>query len=303
MKNLILTVLILSITLIGFAQTETNQQSNSESIRKLEELESPDTLRAKSDTTKIKIGKKEVSIFDVDEETEIRVRTIDRSDVSDDMRHRMSKVRKFKGHWAGFEMGFNNYVNSDFSTSLDPSMDFMELRASKSLNVNINFMQYNLRLAGDKIGIVTGLGLEFNDYRFSNSTSIVRDAGVISEVDLSGLNIEKTKLSTSYLTVPLLLEFQTPQISRNRRVHLSAGLIGGVKLGSHTKVVYRDSGKKNKDKVKDDFYLSPFRYGLSFRAGYRHLNVFANYYLTPLFENNKGPELYPFSIGFSLIGF
>jgi hypothetical protein len=303
MKNLILSVLILSITLNGFAQTETNQVSNSESIKKLEELESPDTLRTKSDTTKIKIGKKEVSIFDVDEETEIRVRTIDRSDVSDDMKTRMSKVRKFKGHWAGFEMGFNNYVNSDFSTSLDPSMGFMELRASKSLNVNINFLQYNLKLVGDKIGLVTGMGLEFNDYRFSNGSTIARDAGSVVEVDLSALNLEKTKLSMSYLTVPLLLEFQTPQISRNRRVHLSAGLIGGVKLGSHTKVVYRDSGKKNKDKVKDDFYLSPFRYGVTVRAGYRHLNLFANYYLTPLFENNKGPELYPFSIGLSLIGF
>lgn len=303
MKNLVLTVLIISITLSGYAQTEVNQEKNSESIKKLEELESPDTLKTSSDTTKIKIGSKEVRIFDEDEETKITVKSVDQSDVSDDMQSRMSKVRKFRGHWAGFEIGFNNYVNSDFSTSLDPSMSFMELRASKSLNVNINFLQYNLKLVGDKIGFVTGMGLEFNDYRFSNNTSIVRDAGAITEVDLSAMNIEKTKLSASYLTVPLLLEFQTPHISRNRRVHLSAGVIGGIKLGSHTKVVYRDSGKKNKDKVKDDFYLSPFRYGVSFRAGYRHLNVFANYYLTPLFENNKGPELYPFSIGFSLIGF
>lgn len=303
MKNLVLTVLILSITLSGFTQNGISQEKNSEGIRKLEELELKDTLKTSGDTTRIKIGKKEVSIFDVDEETEIRVRTIDRSDVSDDMKTRMSKVRKFIGHWAGFEMGFNNYVNSDFSTSLDPSMGFMELRASKSLNININFLQYNLKLVGDKIGLVTGMGLEFNDYRFSNGSTIARNAGSIVEVDLSALNLEKTKLSMSYLTVPLLLEFQTPQISRNRRVHMSAGLLGGVKLGSHTKVVYRDSGKKNKDKVKDDFYLSPFRYGVTFRAGYRHLNLFANYYLTPLFENNKGPELYPFSIGISLIGF
>lgn len=303
MKNLFLTVLILSITLTGFVQNGISQEINSEGIKKLEELELKDTLKTSGDTTRIKIGKKEVSIFDVDEETEIRVKTIEGSDASDEMKSRMSKVRKFRGHWAGFEVGFNNYVNSDFSTSLDPSMGFMELRASKSLNININFLQYNLKLVGDKIGLVTGMGLEFNDYRFSNNTSIVRDAGAITEVDLSALNIEKTKLSASYLNIPLLLEFQTPQISRNRRVHMSAGLIGGVKLTSHTKFVYRDSGKKYKDKVKDDFYLSPFRYGVTFRAGYRHLNLYANYYLTPMFENNKGPELYPFSIGLSLIGF
>lgn len=303
MKKFVLTVLILSITLSGFTQNSISQEKNSEGIKKLEELELQDTLKTSGDTTRIKIGKKEVSIFDVDEETEIRVRTVDRSEASDEMKSRMSKVRKFRGHWAGFEMGFNNYVNSDFSTSLDPSMGFMELRASKSLNVNINFLQYNLRLVGDKIGLVTGMGLEFNDYRFSNGSTIARNAGSIVEVDLSALNLEKTKLSMSYLTIPLLLEFQTPQISRNRRVHMSVGLLGGVKLGSHTKVVYLDSGKKNKDKVKDDFYLSPFRYGVTFRAGYRHLNLFANYYVTPLFQSNKGPELYPFSIGLSLIGF
>lgn len=303
MKILLLSFIISSITLNGFSQLEVPIEKNEGAIKKLEQLEQPDTVKTVKDTTKIKIGRKEVSIYESGEETEIRVKSVESTQVSPEMKAKMSKVRKFRGHWSGFEMGLNNYVNSGFSTSLDPSMDYMELKSSKSLNVNINFLQYNLKIAGDNFGLVTGMGLEFNDYRFSNNTSIKREAGVIVPVDYSPLVLEKSKLSTTYLTVPLLVEFQTPQISRKHRVHLSAGIIGGIKLGSHTKIVHRDSDRKLKDKVRDDFYLSPFRYGVTFRAGYRQLNVFANYYMTPLFEINKGPELYPFSIGFSLLGF
>lgn len=299
MKTIFLSLIIISLNLSIYAQT----QNNEEAIKKLEELEQSDTIQASKDTTKVKIGKKEVSIIEVDDQTEIRVKTIQESNFSSDMKTRMGKIRKFRGHWAGFELGFNNYLNSDFSTSLNSSMEFMELRASKSYNVNINFLQYNLRVAGDNFGLVTGMGLEFNDYKFLNENTIERNGGAVQGVDLGPLNLQKTKLSTTYLTVPLLVEFQTPHISRNKRVYFSTGVIGGVRLGSHTKYVHFENGKKRKEKLKDDFYLSPFRYAGTFRVGYRQLNLFANYYFTPLFEKNKGPELYPFSVGFSLIGF
>jgi hypothetical protein len=305
MKRIALMMIASTIVLSGFSQTETPVEKNSEELKMLEQLEQPDTTRAEIDTTKIRIGRKEVSIFEDGEDTQIRVRDVQSPEVSDEMKTRISKVRKFKGHWSGFEMGLNNFVNADFSTSLSNEMEYMSLRSSKSFNVNINFMQYNLRIAGDNFGLVTGMGLEFNDYRFRNNVSITPDGGTIVPVDydLAGMDMEKTKLSTSYLTIPLLVEFQTPHAVRSHRVHMSAGVIGGVRLGSHTKTVYREGGRKMKDKVKDDFYLSPFRYGFTFRAGYRNLNLFANYYATPLFEKNRGPELYPFSIGLSLLGF
>jgi hypothetical protein len=299
MKTIFLTFVILSLGLTHLAFAQTNE----EAIRKLEELERSDTLQTLKDTTRVKIGKKEVSIIEVEDQTEIRVKTIPESNVSSDMKTRMGKVRKFRGHWSGFEFGFNNYLNTDYSTSLDASMEYMELRASKSFNVNINFLQYNLRIAGDNFGLVTGMGLEFNDYKFLNENTIERNGGAIQSVDLTALNLQKSKLSTTYLTVPLLVEFQTPHISRNKRVYFSTGVIGGVRLASHIKYVHFENGKKRKEKLKDDFYLSPFRYGGTFRVGYRQLNLFANYYFTPLFEKNKGPELYPFSVGLSLVGF
>jgi hypothetical protein len=115
--------------------------------------------------------------------------------------------------------------------------------------------------------------------------------------------LEKSKFTTSYLTVPLLLEFQVPAGRRNKRLFISGGVIGGLKIGSHTKVVYKEDGNRKKDKNRGDFNLSPLRYCVTARIGYRALKVFANFYLTPLFQEDTGRELYPFSVGLVFINF
>ena len=84
------------------------------------------------------------------------------------------------------------------------------------------------------------------------------------------------------------------------RIFFSTGVIGGVKIGSSTKVQYEGT-EKGKDKTRNDFNLSQFRYGLTARIGYGGFRVFANYYPTPLFEEGKGPELYPFTVGLILL--
>ena len=39
------------------------------------------------------------------------------------------------------------------------------------------------------------------------------------------------------------------------------------------------------------------------RGGVGWFNLFATYSLTPLFESGRGPELYPFTVGVTLLGF
>ncbi len=255
------------------------------------------------DTTRIKIGNKGIEIIeDTDGSTRINVK-----DLKDTKEVTSKKKTKFKGHWSGFELGLNNYVNSDFSSSLDPSLKYMDLNTNKSLNVNLNFIQYDLGFGTDKAGLVTGMGFEFSNYFFDRDNNIRKDEnGQIVEfipafVTEPGATMIKSKLATTYLTVPLLIEFQIP--AGKKRIYLSGGVIGGAKIGSSTKIVYKERGDRQKDKVKDDFNISPLRYGFTLRAGYRNLNLFANYYPVPLFEKGKGPELYPYSVGLRLLSF
>lgn len=253
----------------------------------------------KDDTVKVKIGKKGIKIIENKDGTSIDIIDLDEIEDEKDFKSK----RKFKGHWKGFAIGLNNLSTEEFSLTLPASDNFMNLNTGKSWNVNINFLQYGLGLIGNNVGIVTGLGLEFNDYRFDHDNTIMKDPDGMIVEDPYVLPLEKSKFATSYLTAPLLLELQVPTGKRNKRLFLSGGVIGGLKIGSHTKVVYKEDGNRQKVKDRGDFNLSPLRYGVTARVGYRALKVFANFYLTPLFEDGAGPELYPFSVGLVFTSF
>lgn len=260
------------------------------------------------DTTKIRIGKREIVIVENGSTTSIEIpETGDKHTFDRDKDKNFTYKRKarFKGHWAGFEWGFNGFMDADQSINMQGDLKYLELKQGRSWNLNLNFMQYSLGFGTDKIGLVTGLGLEFNDYHFRNSTSIKVEDGVTVVNNSYALDpnkiVTKSKLSTTYFTAPLLLEFQIPT-SYKHRIFFSAGVVGGVKIGSKTKVVYEGTNK-GKDKVRDDYNLSPFRYGVTARVGYRKLSLFATYYPVQLFEENKGDEIYPFAIGLRLLSF
>lgn len=207
--------------------------------------------------------------------------------------------RRFTPHWSSFEIGLNNYLTSDYSTSLPNDINFMDLNTGKSLNININFAQLGIGLSRH-FGLVTGLGLEFNNYHFDGNNNIMKDdMGVIVEYDAGadGIYLDKSKLATTYFVIPVLLEAQLP-VNRRKTINLAAGMITGAKISSRTKMVYHDDGKE-KIKEKDDYSLHILRYGPTVRLGYECFQIYATYYLNSLFKENKGPELYPVQIGLS----
>ncbi len=198
--------------------------------------------------------------------------------------------KRFKGHWAGFEMGLNNYLTDDMS--MTPDNAWMEINTGKSWNFNLNFAQFSIPILRDRVGLVSGLGFEWSNYHFSNENSITKDptTHTITPVDLSAIPLKKNRLQTTYLTAPLLME---AQFGDSKRISVSGGVLAGLKLGSHTK--YKTSNDKQKN--KDDFYLQSFRYGFTARVNYDNVGLYVNYYNVPLFLEGKGPELYPFAAG------
>ena len=288
MKKTALILVTLIITLSIFGQGE-----DSTLVEMKKELETKN-----DDTTSIRFKRKTVKIIEENGETKIHVK----KHKKDDWDWFWDDNDRFKGSWSGFSMGLTNLVDKNFSLSRDAAEEYLDLNTGKSWNMNLNFAQYSVNLINNKFGLVTGVGLEFNYYRFDNENSIQENTttGIIEERIFDPTwNIEKSKLTTTYATVPLLLEIHSSSYNHSGVV-FAAGAIGGLKLGSHTKVVYKNSGDKNKDKEKDDFNLSPFRYGVTARIGVGDWLLYGTYYFTPLFEKDKGPELYPISIGFAL---
>lgn len=250
----------------------------------------------KRDTTKIKLGDKNINIIEDDEGTNVQIRDAEKKD---DEEKEARKKKKFKGHWTGFEIGLNNFFDSDFSMSRPPEENWMDLNTGRSWNVNLNIHQTSFGLIGNRFGLVTGLGFECNNYQFDGDNSIEEVGGVIQELDLTDYSLNRSKLTTTYLNIPLLLEVQIGGEKRSKRMYISGGVIGGLKIGSHTKYVYREEGRKEKLKNRDDFNINPLRYGLTVRAGFHQAKIYAVYYPVSFFEKDKGPELYPFNIGLS----
>lgn len=278
-----------------------------------------DTLsKKKADTTSFSIGKKDISIIEKNGETDIKVKNREKHEEvteeieeyeyeeSDDKKYSYKSGRSerhFKGHWDAFQIGINSYLSAGKSTSLPNEISYMSLNTNKSININLNMFQQSFGLIGRNFGVISGLGLEFTNYVFDGDNTIVKDVNGIIIPHEPGFKLDKSKLSTTYLTVPLLLEFQFPGEVRSHRLFINGGVIGGVKLGSHTKYKYKENGDKQDKKNKNDFNLNSLRYGFTGRIGIKHLSIYGTYYPVAMFEKNKGPELYPFMIGFSFDGF
>jgi hypothetical protein len=249
-----------------------------------------DTIKqsANKDTAIVRIGKKDIKVIDHDGGTEI---------IWGKNKHWKDKTGKFDGHWEGIEFGFNSFAKPDYSMYNAADKDFMSLNQGKSIEFNFNFYELNIELDKSYIGLVSGMGLSFNNYRFDNPYTLAKGQQMTEAVPLNPEGLSKTKLATTYLNVPLLLEFQIPVNKSESRIFVNAGLVGGVKIGSHTKVKYGDT----KDKDRSGFNLNSFRYAATARVGCKGLSLYATYSLNSMFQTGKGPELTPFSIGISFL--
>lgn len=209
---------------------------------------------------------------------------------------------KFSGHYAGVDFGFNMFLNENYPGY---SAEFMDNDVLRSNSVYINLVQQGIGIqrARNTIGLVTGIGLHLYNYRLDKNTTITRDENsVVQPLPNNFENIKKSNLAIMSLMVPLLAEFQIPVNNYGKRMYISIGLFGGVKLTSHTKVKYKLERYK-KVKVADHFSIRDFNYGIMVRTGYRWVNLFATYDLVPLFRENRGPELTPFTFGITLVQF
>lgn len=247
------------------------------------------------DTIRITTKKKKIIIIareDDEEDSEEKKDTVSI--------HHISKQRW--NHFAGIDLGINGFLSPENSVDLQKEAQFMDLNYSKSISVSINFMEYYIPIAKEKFGIMTGLGFEFNSYDLDRSVSVFADEDTTIGVVDPTKDIEKNRFKSTMLNLPLMFETNIGKDAEHS-FHLAAGVMGSMRVGSKTKQIYDQSGKEYKVKNRTDFNMSPFRMNAVARIGYGDFTLFASYSLTPMFDKDKGPELYPFTIGISLVSF
>lgn len=274
------------------------QEPNLEAIAKMEEYDA----YPNADSVIVNVGDVKIEVYDGDKTKVIIGSNELKVDEDGKVSFKRNRQEKFDGHFGGFEMGVNGFVNSSGEFDLPTDYEFLDLRMEKSINVKLNLLEQNFNLIRNKLGLTTGLGLEWKNYRFNDNVElVVMDGDIFNNYEQIPRNYTKSKLVVNYLNVPLMLEYQTNRFSKRNSFHISAGVQAGLRIGSHTKNVYQENGKKKKMKDRDDFYLNPIKYDLSARIGWGKINLYADYSLNTLFKNNRGPELYPFTLGITLI--
>jgi len=235
------------------------------------------------------------------------------------------KKGKYNGHWAGVDFGWNGYVTKDFNMEFPQSEQYLNLNTARSLMVNLNPLELNVNIAGNKFGFTSGLGFTLNNYYFSNSYTWISDSTELKAYNTindkeSSVSMKVNKLFVSYITLPLLFEFQTNPGHRISSFHITAGVIGGLRLQSYQKqrlYQWQDTYylvDDNGDRIASfyasnavirnhhPYHLNPFKVDASLRIGWSFLNLFATYSLTPMFQKNQGPEVYPWTVGITLVG-
>ncbi|RIH63731.1 hypothetical protein D1164_18430 [Mariniphaga sediminis] len=244
------------------------------------------------DTTHVRVGRRTFRVIEGSNGTYLKI---------DKEEKKKEWTGSFNPHWAGLEFGMNMYRQSDYSLyqtiNTPVPEDFMDLHYGKSITVNLNFAEWAFKNEANNFGLVTGLGFSFMDFTFDQPITIEKQGGdgIVMPVALNPDGLKKSKLNLTYLTAPLILEVKTPLRMGNSRLYLAAGVIGGVNIGSHTKFKY----KGDKEKLRSNFNLNPFKYDLTGRIGFGDFCVFVNYGMTPMFKENRGPELIPVTFGIS----
>ena len=245
------------------------------------------------DTTKMKVGNKEIIIithpnedFDLDSE-----------DDSED--ESPKRKRKSDAHWAGVDLGFTILMNDNFNTDF-ATTPYWKNDPARSIVWNLNLLEHKFNFGTPFVGLTTGLGFSFTSVAFRDGYIINSSTdSLFAAVDTVN-TYSKNKLKASYLTIPLLLEFNISTNS-DKNFYLAAGVVGGVRMTSKIKRngEFAD-GKEFEEREKGTYSLSPFKLDAALRMGYGSFGVFANYSLLPLFESGKTVEVYPLTFGLSL---
>ncbi len=178
---------------------------------------------------------------------------------------------------------------------LENGIDPFEVRLLKSTNLNIHFFQQKFSLARGYANFVYGLTLETHKYFFDNPIILLEDTPQASFEFVEGVNFKKNRLNYSYVTVPLMFNLKTNPRHTWRSFHLSFGGFAGILLGAN----FKTKEKGSKEKVKDNFGLNTFRYGLRGEIGYGPVIFYGTVALNELFQEDKngGYEVTPYSLG------
>ncbi len=213
----------------------------------------------------------------------------------DDEERERSKRNRSK-NMVNFEFGLTNYLTADGKFP-DATNEIYTLKPFNSVSVGLTALNETRILGPLHLqwgGNVTTYVVKFQDPR---ARMIKGVDGVEFSFDSNGYqSYKKSKLKTTYLNAMIIPMIHTDPRSSDGGFRFGAGVYGGYRIGSRTKVVFND-GRNQKDKNRSDFYINNLKYGVRAQIGWKSTDLFFTYDMSTLYQENRGPELTPFGFG------
>lgn len=208
------------------------------------------------------------------------------------------KKKRSEAHWAGIDFGFTTLMNSSFDNSFS-DYPYWKNDPAKSTVWNLNIAEHKFQIAKHYFGVTTGLGFSFTSIGFKDNYVVNNTSDTLNAFIDTLTNYTKNKLNATYLTVPLLLEFNT-NARASKSFYFGVGVVGGVRISSKLKRKGEIAGEKFVQKLKGPQGLNAFKLDALVRMGYSNWGVFASYSLLPLFDVDKTIPVYPLTFGLSV---
>jgi hypothetical protein len=169
------------------------------------------------------------------------------------------------------------------------------------------FGTYNVPFGKSDYSFAIGLGISSHNIFGNFIVNSTADSTWLFKIPDS-ISYKRSKITLVYAEIPLEFRFKSKS-----KVSVGIGFKAGLLVGSFTKYIgdggfetenytLKDTGKQ-RVKFWGIKNLEQFTYGPTLRIGYKWANLTGYYMLSHLFTKNRGPEMYPISVGFVLMPF
>jgi len=233
------------------------------------------------------------------------------------------KKSNISTNWWIVDLGFSNYDDkTNYATAGsylvnrpgNPVLgkDDFKLRSGKSINVNIWFFMQKLNLAKHYVNLKYGLGLELNNYRYKSLANIsYKEGGVVpysgglqtsapfifrDSLNQGANGFSKNKLAADYLTIPLMLNFNSNPNREKRGLSISAGVSAGYLYSQRNK---QRSAERGKHRNKGDYDLERFKLSYVGEIGLGSIRFYGSYSPKSIYEHSLDMRPYTVGIRFS----
>ena len=178
---------------------------------------------------------------------------------------------------------------------------------TRTINQGANvFLMYNHMPSNNGFSFAGGVGITSENLYLKDAYVPNVKADSISFVNVPfGVKVNRSKLNVTYIDLPLEMRYVTKS-----KMRFTLGMKFGFLIDSKT--MYKGDaidpegnklGYGTHVKYKTVNQLESVRYGVQARVGWKWVHLYGYYSLNKMFKADKGPQMYPISVGVTFMPF